>query len=80
MLIQVCKYGKGNTSREITVLKSLKCFIKSLKMSWVRRIFGEDCQWLTLFNETYGSTGNVFFENTWCDSLLKRLPIPFGLR
>ena len=32
---------------------NLKCFIKSLEMSWVRRIFGEDCQWLTLFNETY---------------------------
>ena len=56
---------------------NLKCFIKSLKMSWVRRIFGEDCQWLTLFNETYGNTGNLFFENSWCDSLLQKMTNTF---
>ena len=48
-------------------------------MSWVRRIFGEDCQWLTLFNETYGNTGNLFFENNWCDSLLQKMTNTFWI-
>ena len=37
----------------------VKGFIKSLKVSWVRRIFCEvGCQWLTLFNEMYGYNKN----------------------
>ena len=39
-------------------------FIKSLKVSWVRRIFSEvECQWLTLFNKMYGYNEKLFLEN-----------------
>ena len=58
---------------------NIQCFIRSLKISWIRRIFGEDCQWLTLFNEIYGNAGNLFFENTWCNSLLQRMTNTFWM-
>ena len=47
-------------------------------MSWVRRIFGEDCQWFTLFNESSGYSGNLF-ENSWCDFLLQKMTNTFWI-
>ena len=57
---------------------NVHAFIKSLKVSWVRRIFcGPECQWLTLFNEMYTYTGKLHFESMWGNVLIKKISNPF---
>ena len=57
---------------------NVHAFIKSLKVSWVRRIFcGPECQWLTLFNEMYTYTRKLHFESMWGNVLIKRMSSAF---
>ena len=56
-------------------------YIKSLNVSWVRRIFcGSECQWLTLFNEMYTYTGKLHFGSMWGNGLMKRMSNAFWVK